>query len=73
MGRKRFLLIAVAIVGGALVAPAKSNTTRFTDANDTPGKLDVKAVRHSRAGGRAISNARRCERNGRAALSGDET
>lgn len=73
MLRKRYLLVAIAVVGAVLVGPAKADTARFTDADDTPGQLDVKAVRHSHDGGRLVHSVHTYGRWRSRALSGEET
>lgn len=73
MRTKKFLIVVIALLGGALVAPAKADTSRFTDPKDTPGKLDVKAVRQAHDGGRLDHSVHTFRRWRPLVLSGDET
>lgn len=71
--QKNKLAVLVAVVISALVSPAAADTARFTDPDDTPGKLDVKVVRHRHDGTRLLHAVRTYGRWQSRTLSGDET
>lgn len=70
---KKLMLLVIAILSGALVGPVRADTARFTDPEDTPGKLDVKAVRQAHDGARLVHSVHTYRRWRSTALSGDET
>lgn len=63
----------MALLIGILVSSATADTARFTDPNDTPGKLDVKTVHQGHDGTRIVHTARTFRRWRSRTLSGDET
>lgn len=73
MRTKEALVVAVAVLASMVSNPAGADTGRFTDPNDTPGKLDVKAVRHSHDGTRLVHSVHTFKRWRSRALGGDET
>jgi hypothetical protein len=62
----------VAIIA-LISSTAGADTARFTDPDDTPGKLDVKVVRHAHDGRRLLHILRTYARWPSRTLSGDES
>ncbi|MBW3595529.1 MAG: hypothetical protein KY391_08115, partial [Actinobacteria bacterium] len=73
MQMTRAVVVAAALLGSALAAPSAADTARFSDPNDTPGKLDVKTVRHGHDGSRLVHNLSTYRRWNSRTLRGDET
>ncbi len=73
MGTKEVLVVAAAALTSVLAGLAGADSGRFTDPNDTPGKLDVRAVRQSHDGSRLLHSVHTYKRWRSRALSGDET
>lgn len=73
MRTKEALIVAAGLLASMLASPAGADASRFTDPNDTPGKLDVKAVRHSHDGTRLVHSVHSYRRWRSSALDGDET
>lgn len=71
--RTKSILIGVSLIGLVLSGTADADTGRFNDPNDTPGKLDVKAVRHAHEGARLVHSVHTYRRWKPRALSGDES
>jgi hypothetical protein len=72
MRTKKLLIVSIALLAGALVGSATADTVRFTDPNDTPGRLDVKAVRHAHDGARLLHTVRTYKGWDSNSLAGDE-
>lgn len=73
MKRVSAIPILLAVFIAATLTPATADSARFTDPNDTPGKLDVKSVRHSHDGRRLIHAVGTFQRWRSRVLRGDET
>jgi len=71
--RAKWILIGVSLISVMLSGTASADTARFNDPNDTPGRLDVKAVRHGHDGARLVHSAYTYRRWGSRALSDDES
>lgn len=70
---KEVVVVAATALASVLAVPAGADSSRFNDPNDTPGKLDVKAVRQSHDGNRLLHSVHTYKRWRSNALSGDET
>ncbi len=70
---KKALVSIAAILSAAVPNIATADSARFTDPNDTHGKLDVKAVGQSHDGRRLLHTVRTFHRWRSRALAGDET
>ncbi len=73
MRTRQAAIAAAGLLLSMLAGPAGADTNRFTDPNDTPGKLDVKAVRHSHDGTRIVHSVHTFRRWRSSALAGGET
>lgn len=73
MSTKQACVVAAGVVFTLLATSAMADTGRFTDPNDTPGKLDVKSVRHSHDEPRLVHSVRTFKRWRSRALAGDES
>lgn len=71
--RTKSILIGVSLTALVLSGTASADTARFNDPNDTPGRLDVKAVRHAHDGARLVHSVHTYRRWKSKALSGDES
>ncbi len=53
MRTKEVLVVAAVALTSVLAGSAGADNSRFTDPNDTPGNLDVRAIRQSHDGSRS--------------------
>lgn len=70
---KNLTLALAAVLVGVVVGTAQADSGALPDRDDTPGRLDVRTIRHSHDGARVVHSVRTFERWGSRALSGDES
>lgn len=71
--RGKTLLVLAAVAAAALMHVAAADTAGTGDRDDTPGRLDLKRVRHSHEGRRLVHSAHTYARWRSSSLAGDET
>ena len=73
MRKLAVLVLSVTLLVGTFSSPGSADTARFTDPNDTPGKLDVRDAHQEHDDRRLVHNVRTFRRWRSRALRGDET
>lgn len=73
MRKLTILVLSVTLLVGSFSSSGAADTARFTDPNDTPGKLDVRAAGQDHDGGRLVHSVSTFRRWRPRALRSDET